>query len=276
MSQQNSQRTDDSLLWLLLGLLLLPLFLYAATLFYAARHLLKKLKQYQLTWASAVVALGLPALSLLVLVRLKPLPWPGLALLFPAVILGEEILILETWAFLKVWPLRKDISYYRRRVHACHAALAQLSQRKKTLQSRIQTIKAQYGKALAEQEELSEILREFCSQDVENRTVLVRSWREEESDLSARWLERQAHLAAHKADGAQQLFELMRAVRARLTKLETPLEERILTLHRWQEELKQCQREEGELGKKLFQAQQELADAKEVYRHHRTARIRLD
>lgn len=276
MGQQNPQRSEEELVGLVLALALLPFLIYGALLLYAASQLLRRMRHYQLTWASGVVVLGLPALSLLVLFRLKPLPWPGLALLSPLLILGEVALILETWAFFKVWPFWRDIDYYRGRVHTCHAALAQLSERKKILEKRIQALKRQYGQALAEREKLSEILEEFCAQDVDNRTVLVQSWRAEQRNLSFWRLAREARLAAGKDAGDAQLVAVMRAVQARLTRLEMALEERILALRRWQEELEQCQREEGEMRKNLFQAEHELANAKEEYQRHRAARIRLD
>lgn len=271
-------RKEHEGLWLLGGLALLPLLLYAGSLYWLMRRLTQRICHYQLTLASVAVLTAAPAACCLALVFFSPLPRLALVFLLPLVAVTEVLLIVEVWAYAKVRPFRKDIVYCHQKVRRYQTELQGLFQRSRVLQGRIRALKKQYGQALAQQPELTAILDTFCADQVENRTALVRRWRAEQNVLRPWQLHRLAHrlLTRQGAPETERLMLAMQAVQARLTALSILLEERIQALQHWEEELEECRREEGELKLKLAQAEKELAQAKETYRRHRAARLRLD
>lgn len=272
------ERKEPEGLWLVGGLALLPLLLYAGSLYWLVRRFARRVCHYQLTLVSGAVLITVPAASCLAFVFFSPLPRLALVFLLPLVALTEVLVVVEVWAYAKVRPFRKDIAYCHQKVRRYQVELQELFQRSQVLQGRIRALKKQYGQALAQQAELAAILDMFCADQVENRTALLRRWRAEQSVLRPWQLHRLAHrlLTHQSAPEAERLMLAMQAVQARLTALSILLEERMQALQHWEEELEECRREEGELKLKLAQAEKELAQAKETYRRHRTARLRLD
>lgn len=264
--------------WTFVGLVFLPLLLYAGGLYWLAHRLFQRLCHYQLTLASGAVLVAVPTATCFLLVTYSPLPWLALVTLLPLVAMSEAFLILELWAYTKIRPFRMDIAYYHQRVRRYQAELAERSQRSRVLQRRIYSLKKQYGSALMEQTQLTALLDAWCKDQVENRTALLRRWRAEQSAFRPWQLQRLARrlVSPQSVPESERLVLAMQAVQARLTALAFLLEERGQALKHWEEELEECRREEGELKLKLAQAEQQLAQAKEVYRRHRKARLRLD
>lgn len=240
--------------------------------------MLRELRRYQLTWASATVVVALPLSSLLFFATYASFPLPvAMALGFPIAGL-EAIFILRIWAFAKSWPYLEDIRQLKLAMAWWDRHLRLVEEERQKLGQRIQRIRAQYGKAFQELQNLKAFIREVSKTDAENLSMKALTWQAELSSRPARWLRQELRRQLHEA-GSSILYnreKLLRICILRELLLERRLTERMQALAFWEDALAFRTAEAEEIKGKLVRIKQALDQAQAAYQKAKASPILLD
>lgn len=172
---------------IILAIVLAPLVLYAAGVFYSGRRFKWQLQNYQLTRKSktALLLIGLTCLILLLIAFSDSVTFGGLAFpLLVLVFLGCSVAVLEAWAYLKQHRVRREIRHYLRRQEMLKRVIETNEERIKTLEKKNDAIEARHGRLIEEGHRLAERIREVVVQDARIWALKTQEWKAEFSKFN--------------------------------------------------------------------------------------------